>query len=86
MKVTCVKKAFDMERFHYALDCFKAEHYGEKPSYIIMNYETRAELLARHYWGIVAEDFVSNGRKVETLYGIPVAINEGLDFGEVDIV
>ena len=83
MKVDCIKTEVNFKKIMWAIDCFKAAHVGLKPSYVIMNYETRADLMDRYYYTTSIEHY---DNKVDTIFGIPVAINEGLKFGEVDIV
>lgn len=80
MKVDCIRKTIDVNRIHWAIDEFKVNHYGNEPSYIVMNFETNVELISDYY------DVQWAGSKVSALFGIPVAFNEGLKFGEVDIV
>ena len=81
MKVECIKKTIDTNKIHWAIDCFRASHNGDRPSYIIMSYETKAELVDKYYFG---SSF--NNLEIETLFDIPVAFNKGLKIGEVDIV
>lgn len=87
MKVNCSKKSIDINKIHWAIDKFTAEHFeGDKPSYIIINYETKAELVDNYYYNIALLSNEKGVRKEDTLFGIPVAYNEGLEFGEIDIV
>jgi hypothetical protein len=85
MKIECIKKTIDLDKIYWAIDCFKAKHNGERPSYIIMSYETKAELVDKYYFETVIKN-LSNILEIETLFGIPVAFNEGLKIGEVEIV
>ena len=80
MKVECIKKATDLNKIHWAIECFRAEHIGEDPSYIVMSYKTKAELVDEYYFKTVIRS------SLNSLFGIPVAYNEGLKYGEVDIV
>lgn len=83
MKIDCLKKQVDLNKIHYAINKFKAEHYGDNPSYIVMNYETRSEIINNSpYCLINADDFPN----VEKIFGISVAYNKELKFGEVDVV
>lgn len=86
MKVECIKKTIDLNKIHWAIDCFRASHRGEDPSYIIMSYETKAELLDEHYFETVISSTFNNLKTEDCLFGIPVAFNKGLEIGEVDIV
>lgn len=83
MKVECIKKTIDLNKIHWAIDCFRAEHRGEDPSYIIVNYETKAELMDNYYYTIIKDNRFPKQQK---LFGIPVAFSEGLKYGEVDFV
>lgn len=81
MKVDCTGKAVDVDKIRQGRDVFE-KHYKDKPSYIVMNYETAAELLRScHYKVTPIEE-----RRGYFCLGIPVAFNGGLKFGEVDIV
>jgi hypothetical protein len=82
MKIECIKKIVDINKIHYAIDKFACEHNGDKPSYIIMNYETRAYLVDNYCYYQIIFDI----KKEDKLFNIPVAFNEGLKFGEVDII
>ena len=86
MKVECLKKQIDINKIHWGIDVFKAEHYGNKPSYIIMNYETRVNLIDNLYYEVMIKDLIKIANKTDMIFGIPVALSEGLKYGEVDIV
>lgn len=85
MKVECIKKTIDINKIHWAIDCFKAENRGENPSYIVMSCKTRAELVDYYYY-ITWLDSEKGIRKEDKLFGISIALNEGLEYGEVDII
>ncbi len=84
MKVECIKKTIDFDKIYWVISCFKAEHNGKGPSYIIMSYETKAEL-KDNFDTVIRGSFNHLGRE-DYLFGIPVAFNEGLKFGEVDVI
>lgn len=87
MKVECIKKIVDLNKIHWAIDCFRAEHRGEDPSYIVMSYKTKAELMSKYYFETVIRSSFDNDLETEDcLFGIPVAYSKGLKIGEVDIV
>ena len=86
MKIDCSKKQIDLNKIHYGIDRFKAEHYGDNPSYIIMNYETRSELLNSYYYNVRFAGSAIEVEKEERLFDVPIAYNKGLKFGEVDII
>lgn len=86
MKIDCLKKQVDLNKIHYAIDCFKAEHYGDNPSYIIMNYETRSDIMDSWHYYYTFRGTKDEMREEERLFDIPVAYNKALKFGEVDVV
>lgn len=86
MKVECIKKTIDLNKIHWAIDCFRAEHRGENPSYIVMSRKTKAELINEYYFETVIRGSLNSLETEDCLFGIPVAYNEGLKYGEVDIV
>ena len=87
MKIDCLKKQVDLNKIHYAIDCFRADHKGEYPSYIVMNYETRSNIMdSWHYYYTFRGTKDDEIREEEKLFGIPVAYNKALKFGEVDVV
>jgi len=81
MKVNCIKITVDFERIYSEIDRFRLSHNGENPSYIIMNDDTKAELMKRY-------DFrpLKDKARIAMIYGIPIVIYTGLEFGEVDII
>ena len=83
MKIECLRTMVDPAKIKEAIYCFKAEH-RKNPSYVVMNYKTCAALKDT-YCRVVYPSFVENGIK-EEIFSIPVAYNDGLKFGEVDIV
>ena len=87
MKVECVKKTIDLNKIHWAIECFRENHNGKYPSYIIMGYETKAALINDYYClETVIKGSINDLREENLLFGISVAFNKGLKMGEVDIV
>ena len=86
MKVECIKKIVDLNKIYWAINCFRAEHRGKDPSYIVMNYETKAELISEYYFETVIRNSSDSLETDDCLFGIPVAYSRGLKLGEVDIV
>ena len=86
MKVDCSDKKVNIDKIYCAITRFEVEHDGNKPSYIIINYETRADLADKNHIYYEIKSSLKNFTKTDTIFGIPVAFNEGLKFGEVDIV
>lgn len=90
MRVICKTESVDIQGLHSMINEYKYRHNGENPSYLIMNYLSRADIITQ----IIAKNkFIDHEyeydlvtRKFKTLFGIPIAINEGLKFGEVDII
>lgn len=86
MKIKCIKRSVDVNKILKGIDTFRMEYYGDNPSYIIMNYETRNDLLDFRYYDSLTRIYGSVNKREDRLFNIPVAINEGLEYGEVDIV
>ena len=86
MKVECIKKVIDIEKIRWATVMFEMEHEGNKPSYVVMNYETRADLVDKNSCYFEIKGSLKNCTEIDTIFGIPVAFNKGLKYGEVDIV
>lgn len=79
MRINCIKGRGDINRILNGIDSFRMANCLKRPSYIIMNYKTGEDILdPYHFIGVSAEG--------DRLFGIPVAYNEGLEDGEVDIV
>lgn len=84
MRVECIKSTIDIDKVYSAICRFEAEHLGNRPSYLVMSCKTRAELLSDvYYYNILKFDNLSG---VDILFDIPVAFNNGLKFGEIDVV
>ena len=83
MKAKCIREIIDIEKVNYYINIFRSKNNGDNPSYLVMNFETGASIRSGvySYIDVVAEE--SGGEK---LLGIPVAYNDALDYGEIDIV
>lgn len=90
MRAICKTESVDIQGLHSMIDEYKYRHNGENPSYLIMNYlsitniSDQIIITKKTIAGNSKYDLVT--RRYETLFGIPVAINEELKFGEVDII
>lgn len=84
MKIKCIKESINLDKIRFEIDNFQFIHNGEKPSYLIMNYETHNEI--EHMFKHEVEGNKSYIIYKEELFGIEVALSAGLKFGEVDIV
>lgn len=83
MKVDCTGKAVDVDKIRQGIDVFE-KYYKDKPSYIVMNYETAAELSKECRYN--ATSIEEKKEKGCFCLGIPVAFSGSLKFGEVDII
>lgn len=79
MRINCSKRREALNKILNGIDTFKMENYGDSPSYIIMNYKTGEDILEPYH-------FIGMSLERDKLFGISVAYNEGLKYGEVDIV
>lgn len=86
MKVECIKKTTDLNKIQRAIDCIRMSHKGQYPSYIIMSYETKAEIINEHSETTIIRELLNDWKGQDRLFNIPIAYYEGLKFGEVDIV
>ncbi len=80
MRIDCSVRRIDLKKILYEIDVFRMGNRGDRPSYIIMNYKTRNDIVLDHDYSTSASP------KEDRLFGIPVAYNEGLEYGEVDII
>lgn len=87
MKINCTRERVDTNKILYGIDTFRMEHCGDKPSYIIMNYETREDILDYYYFDSRIKGLTGlSVTKEDRLFDIPVVYSEGLKYGEVDII
>lgn len=84
MKINCYKIKIDMKEIQKGIDKFHCIH-GERPSYIIMNWHTREEMMF-DMMKFFEPSGLSSIRRIAKIYDIPVAVSENLEDGEVDIV
>ena len=61
---------------------------NERPNYVVMNEETASAIESHYRVCYVVNDvyFKHNKRYVGTIFGVPIAYNDNLQFGTVDIV
>ena len=92
MRVECLSKKVDTDKIAKAIDDFKSQHRNlEKPSYIVMNRQTKAELWNSFGYSDISHwrlDVEPSGKKrqYEILFGIPIATCENLGYGEVEVI
>lgn len=94
MRVECLSKKVDTSKIAKAIDEFKSQHCNlEKPSYIVMNRQTKAELWNSFgysdisHWQLQLDvESSDKNRQYEVLFGIPIATCENLGYGEVEII
>lgn len=61
------------------------EKNNKRPSYLIMN-ENTYKALKKEYEGTTIVKTYGDWNSYTTLYGVPIAICQKLEFGEVDII
>lgn len=86
MKFNLLDKDYNLDELFYHTQIFEAYN-NRLPQYIIMS-ERTVQLVECHENYRVGQGvyFKHNRRYIGEIFGIPVAYNEGLDFGMVDIV
>ena len=83
MKINCLDiNELDIVR---AIDFYRADHLGNYPKYLIMNYETRNLLALKKNCGF-EWTYTSSYDKVEQFRGISIAICNELNTGEVEVL
>lgn len=80
MKVNLSEAYFDLDKFLCGIDTFEMT-YGRYPSYVVMNKETYY-YIANGYRMF----YTVNDNHTSRIFDIPIAYNDGLQFGVVDIV
>ena len=79
-----IKSQLNITALNFAINNFVKNNNGKQPNYLIMNKETRDNLIITEY------DFTNvtktHGHKYIVYCGFPLAICEKLDFGEVEII
>ena len=86
MRFDIQNNALDIRKLDRAIDDYRCENCGEIPSYIVINNETMHTLHSIDSW--VLRSFKIDARLgIYTAYkGIPLAVCDNLQFGEVDII
>ena len=87
MKVNLFDGKFDLDKLLYEIHIFKMDK-GESPNYIVMSQKTlyAIECQNRFYYGVQNRYSENNKRYSCEIFGIPIAYNDILEFGVVDIV
>lgn len=93
MKIKLPDKDYNLDELYYNIQKFAAFN-NEYPSYIVMNKRTLPfiECNSQYRVGCLSKDvhYIRNGEYIERyiteIFGIPIAYNNRLDFGVVDIV
>ena len=75
---------YNLDALYYNMQKFEALN-GREPSYVIMNWETE-QLIKCHSRQCICRIGQDLWFRHSEIFGIPVAHNEGLDVGVVDIV
>ena len=86
MKFNLLDKDYNLDELFYQTQMFEAYN-NRHPQYIVMS-ERTVQLVERHENYCIGEGiyFKHNRRYIGKIFGIPIAYNEDLDFGVVDIV
>lgn len=87
MKVNLFDSKFDLDKLLYEIHIFKMDK-GESPNYIVMSIKTLYAIESQHRFYYVHRNVYSenNKRYICEIFGIPIAYNDILEFGVVDIV
>lgn len=87
MKVNLFDNKFDLDKLLYEIHIFKMDK-GESPNYIVMSKKTLYAIVGQNPFYYVVENRYSENNKRYSceIFGIPIAYNETLQFGVVDIV
>ena len=87
MKVNLFDGKFDLDKLLYEIHIFKMDK-GESPNYIVMSRKTLYAIGGQNRFYYVVENRYLKNNKGYTcgIFGIPIAYNETLQFGVVDIV
>lgn len=83
MKTNLLELNFDLNEILYSIRVFEAIN-GEYPEYIVMNRRTADSIEIRYKFYYVAE--ADKEKHVDEIFGIPIAYNDNLQFGVIDIV
>lgn len=85
MRANCFEETVNLEIIHREIDKFQKYNDGKKPSYIVMNLCTRAKICYTDPWTLHTID-APRGLTAERLFDIPIAFNNELENGEIDLV
>ena len=87
MKVNLFDSKFDSGKLLYQIHIFKIDK-GESPNYIVMSKKTLYAIEGQNPFYYVVENRYSKNNKRYSceIFGIPIAYNDILEFGVVDIV
>lgn len=86
MKIQLPDKDYNLDELYYNIQKFEAFN-NRYPSYIVMSERTLSliECNSQYCFGKYVS-FKYNQRYIGEIFGIPIAYNNRLDFGMVDIV
>ncbi len=80
-----IKRSIDVSKLMAAIvDYTNMTNYRKDDSYLVMSSATRCALMTKCNDGHVSKEIGSEGT-FDEFYGIPIAICNKLDFGEVDV-
>ena len=88
MKINLSDKDYNLDELYYNIQRFEAFN-NRYPSYIVMSERTLSLIECHEQYNYrVGQDvyFKHNRRYMGEIFGVPVAYNQGLDVGMVDIV
>lgn len=87
MKIDLYEKKFDLDELLYKIKMFEMIN-NKYPDYIVMNEQTKEVIASQYRYNYIEHGvyFKHNKRYIDKICGIPIAYNERLQFGTVDIV
>ena len=87
MKVNLLEQKFDFDKLLYEIQKFEMIK-GKYPNYVVMREQTADAIESQYKIHYVEKNvyFKHNKRYVGEFFGIPIAYNDNLQFGIVDIV
>lgn len=89
MKTNLLEAKFDLSEILYNIRMFEAIN-GDYPEYIVMNRKTGDSIKIRYKLEYVAradkETRADKEKRIDEIFGIPIAYNDNLQFGIIDIV
>lgn len=87
MKVSLLEQKFDLDKLLYKINMFEMIE-DKYPNYVVMS-ERTVDAIENQYGVYYVEKniyFKHNKRYIGEIFGIPIAYNDNLQFGTVDIV